>query len=1155
MQRLPDGSFRFSPRDLIAYLEGDYAAWCERHHAECTQGGVHAGPAGAKLEPDVPDEEMELVMRRGLAHEAAHLERLRASEPGLVEIARGDGAGDETARAMRSGAPIIFQGELRAGPWMGIADFLHRRDGASDLGDYYYEPRDTKLARSAKPYFLLQLCAYAEMLEAMQGRRPEEFRFIFGDLKETPFRTEDVWHYYRRLKQSFERFQHEWAEDDRPDPALDRDHGRWSAAAEKHLEEVDDLSLVAGITRSQIIRLRDAGIDTVAGLAASTVDKIGSMTRDTFQGRRAQAAMQVASRASGKVEWAWRAIDPERPRRGLALLPPPSPNDIFFDIEGFPWAPDGLEYLLGVVMVDSGEPLFRDWWAHDEAQEKRAFEQFVDWAYARWRADDSLHIYHYAAYERTALCRLMSKYGTRELEVDEFLRHEVLVDLYPVVLQGMVIGTRSYSLKDIERLYLPPRTGDVTSAGGSVVAYQKWIDEQESQDPTQSPILGRIRSYNKVDCESTVGLRDWLLDRQREKGIAWIPAKTAGEVAEEPAALTPAQVLARALLDRAETESDRPEVKRVTTLLAHLLEFHRREVKPWWWRYFERMKATDEELYDDVDCLAGLVRTDTPPSVIKKSAGYEYRFDPDQDTKLCDGDDCTIAGTDGVGCKLERFVDRDAGLVELKVGKGKSLPSRLSLIPGQPIRTDPLRDAIARFVTRWSDDPSWHPALADLLERNPPRLTAGVSLPEMNASADLTSQLIDAARRLNRSTLCIQGPPGTGKSSAAAEMILALLADGRRVGIVANSHQVVLNLMEKIAACGDARSFRPALVKVGKDDEHPLISSGRIVQTDWQGAVDAIAAGPLVVGGTAWTFARRELEGRLDYLFIEEAGQIPLANAVAVGASAANLILLGDQMQLAQPSQGAHPGDSGLSALVYLLHGHATVPVDKGIFLGLSWRMHPDVCRLISDAYYEGRLKSAPATSSHRIIGAAGTSIGLEAGIRFVPTEHDGCTQNSDEEVEVIEALVDELLTCTMEVKGQPARAMTLGDILIVAPFNMQVRALKRRLGDAAPVGSVDKFQGKEAPVVILSMCASTIRDAPRGPQFLLMRNRLNVAISRAQALAIVVGSARLGDERVRSVDEMKLVSGWCRIEACGDDSRLPGRATSGSQPAAAGTS
>jgi uncharacterized protein len=230
-------------------------------------------------------------------------------------------------------------------------------------------------------------------------------------------------------------------------------------------------------------------------------------------------------------------------------------------------------------------------------------------------------------------------------------------------------------------------------------------------------------------------------------------------------------------------------------------------------------------------------------------------------------------------------------------------------------------------------------------------------------------------------------------------------------------------------------------------------------------------------------------------------------------------------MQLAQPTQGSHPGDSGLSALEYLLQGKATVPPELGVFLGVSHRMHPDVCAFISEAYYESRLTNAPET-------ALNTVIGMTSGVRFVPVSHDGNTHDSEEECAEIETIVAERLGCTVSIRGAAPRAMTMNDILIVAPFNMQVRALKRRLPNAR-IGSVDRFQGQEAPVVIVSMCASTLDDAPRGPSFLLQKNRLNVAISRAQALAIVVGSPRIGDVRVRSIEELELVSGWCRIEEC----------------------
>ncbi len=371
--------------------------------------------------------------------------------------------------------------------------------------------------------------------------------------------------------------------------------------------------------------------------------------------------------------------------------------------------------------------------------------------------------------------------------------------------------------------------------------------------------------------------------------------------------------------------------------------------------------------------------------------------------------------------------------------------------------------------------------------------------------------------------LCIQGPPGTGKTHTAAAMIVELLRRGKRVGIAANSHKVVLNVMAAILKNDPAPPANAALYKVGSDGDETVELHERITHLAASGDADELAGtpGPWILGGTAWLFSREALEGVLDYLFIDEAGQVSLANAVAMGQSAKNIVLIGDQMQLAQPLKGTHPGESGMSCLEYALNGHATIPPDFGIFLGLSYRMHPDVCAFISDAFYEGRLKSAPRTE--------GNAVGTQHGIVWMPVEHEGNSQSSDEEADAIVPLVKELLARSVTVEDKPARAMTPDDVLLVAPFNMQVRNLRGRLDPAARVGSVDKFQGQEAPVVIVSMCSLTLEDSPRGAEFLLSANRLNVAVSRAKAVAVVMGSAGALERAVQvaggdAPDEHRLV-------------------------------
>ncbi len=381
---------------------------------------------------------------------------------------------------------------------------------------------------------------------------------------------------------------------------------------------------------------------------------------------------------------------------------------------------------------------------------------------------------------------------------------------------------------------------------------------------------------------------------------------------------------------------------------------------------------------------------------------------------------------------------------------------------------------------------------------------------------------------MKNTVLCIQGPPGCGKTFTAAEAILNLLRRGYKVGVTANSHKAILNVLRAVCVGMKKANEKFRVIKVGDDDADPLVANKTIECIESKSAGDAVAGGAVVVGGTAWVFSRAYLQGKFDYLFIDEAGQFSLANTVAVGLAAKNLVLIGDQMQLAQPVLGTHPGESGQSALNYLLAGHATIPRDMGIFLDQTRRLHPDISQFISESVYDSRLHSHPSTASHRI-STNGGLVTKNAGILFIPVTHDGNSQCCEEEAVVIEQLVQELLGCqVLDTSKSRSRNLNIDDILLVAPFNMQVRLLKKRLGPAAKVGSVDKFQGQEAHVVIVSMCSSSLEDSPRGAEFLLEPNRLNVAVSRAKTLAVVVGNPNLVAARCGSIREMELANLFC---------------------------
>jgi uncharacterized protein len=1082
---------------------------------------------------------MELLKKRGQEHEARYLADLVKQHPDLVTI-DSEKALVHTVTMMEAGRSVIYQGCLRAGPLLGYPDFLFREPGVSKFGEFGYEPADTKLAKSAKPHFIVQLCAYADMLEAIQGRLPREFVFRLGDGADARFRTDEFFFYYKRLKRAFLAFQAAFDPAKMPEPGLERSFGRWSEYAAQLLEKSDHLSRVARITRTQIKRLEAAGISTMMALAQTGKASVLRLQPDVLSRLKAKASLQMRSRGLTKPLHQVVVPTPEDPRRGMALLPPPSKLDAFFDMEGFPLVEGGLEYLFGAVTLDGSKRQYADWWAHDSVQERSAFENFVDWAHRRWKKDQTMHVYHYAAYETSALRRLMGKYASREAQVDDLLRHQVFVDLYTVVRQGVLLGTPSYSLKDVEHLYMPPRQGPVVSASGSVVAYQKWLDSGEPGKWQKSPILSEIRDYNRVDCESLVGLRDWLLGLQGEHGIAYLPEEeleddneaTADSV--EPAATT----LSRALLKQVEAGSvTEPERRRVQELLAWLLEFHWREAKPVFWRMFDRHEMTEQELVEDLDCLGGLQRTKAPRKPDKRSWLYEYAFDPDQDTKLHEESRCFFAHDLGIRAVISQF-DADNGLLLLHLGpSAPKPPDRLSLIPDEYVSAKPIADAVLRYVAGWAEGKVLSQAVDDLLYRRPPRIKGHKGGPIVSPAGELLPQLVDVLGHLDRTTLCVQGPPGTGKTYASGEVIADLLKRGKRVGVTANSHKAIMKTMESVVEAMGRHGVTAPLYKVGGDVDDPLVIAGRVKSIQPRDIAAVVGAKAVVVGGTAWAFSRPELEQQFDYLFIDEAGQFSLANVVAVGLSAANLVLVGDQMQLAQPVQGSHPGESGRSGLEYLLGGHDTIPPDFGVFLGITRRLHPGICRFVSDAVYEGRLEPHPITAERCLTRPKGSK-GFErsSGVVFVPVEHEGNAQCSDEEVDTIATITKELLDWQFRGPDGTSRKLSMADILLVAPYNMQVRRLQQRLGPKARVGSVDKFQGQESPVVVVSMCASSLEDCPRGAEFLLNPNRINVAVSRAQCLAIVVGCPAIMKARCQNIEQMRLVNLFCRLVDYSDD-------------------
>ncbi|HBP86344.1 MAG TPA: helicase, partial [Nitrospiraceae bacterium] len=1014
MKKDLSGQLVFSPSDLIRYLASPFASWMDRYALE-NPGAVT---------PDEETEDGQLIAQTGAQHERAVLDEFKASGANLVEIPRTDPsvARTTTISAINANVPVIYQAFLEHEPFAGFADFLLLDESKS------YQVWDTKLAHSPKPYYAIQLCCYSELLAAVTGTTmPEKFGLILGTKDRVEFRIEDFIHYYRRIKANFLTMQNDFTGNiaERPEPLPRVDHGHWTSHAERFFQDTDHLVQVAGITVGQIKKLKNAGITTVADLSAASGASIRKLATDSLAKLVAQARLQCQTRAD-------RAENPDAPPRyeilppigangepvGLAALPPDHPADVFFDMEGYPLVAGGLEYLFGVCtrneQPDSFE--FMDWWAHNREDEQLAFEGFVDWVFNRWQRNPGMHIYHYAPYEVSAVRRLSTRHDTRQDEVDALLRNTIFVDLFQIVRHGLRLGENSYSLKTVERLYRPKRGTEVATAADSIVQYARWIESQQPADWNHSPILKDIRDYNQDDCTSTAELLQWLRKVVVEHQITAV-----SPVSDSPQAA--AKELSPEVVTRLETAAQlRTRGDAISLILGDVIDFHRREEKPMWWRMFDRATATSEELRDDPACLQGIYAVG-PPMPEKLSLVQEYRFDPSQECKLTAGDKSKVMFTHNLNAKFTLLeLDTSTGSLSLKIGKKAlsekflgAFPSQGSLLPDEHVSATAIQLALTEVVTRHLSR-NLNAPVAALLNRVPP-----VTPLQQNGESP-TEAAKRVAGTLGGGCLVIQGPPGTGKTFTASQVITSLLAAGKKIGVASNSHKAVMNLL---SACGDAAKESGSQlhgIKVGGDAEDPLFSCNPELQyiKDSNTAHQAYTGG--VVGGTAWLFTRPEWENALDFLFIDEAGQVAIANAIAMARCAKNLVLLGDQMQLEQPVQGSHPGDAGLSALQYALKDleasqpdspimHAVIPPDYGLFLGESRRMHPAVCRFISESMYEGRLQSHSDCARQKIVVPPG-AIGLitcENGILFSGVEHDGNIQQSDEEIERVTAIYHEL--------------------------------------------------------------------------------------------------------------------------------------------------
>jgi len=1184
-----EGRIVWSASDLKAAAECEFA-WLRAIDAKL-------GRVAAVDDPE--DATLERAGRLGTQHELRVLADYRAAFPGrVVEIAEtrssdAEGLASAVARTIEALADpevaVVYQAAFATDEFVGFADFLVRD---TSLPGAPWLVQDTKLARRARVTALMQLAAYVDQLDRLGVPRSGRVELLLGDGSTSAHEVRDLLPVFslRRARLRALIADRDLAAGAGGAPiAWGDDRGALRVVACGRCATCDldvvaqrDLLLVAGIRPVQRDRLRAVGIRTIDDLAAAD-EAPPRMSGDTFAHLRTQARLQLTSPAGGveappapPADAASQPATPQPPvptfevvfPKALGALPRPDHGDLFFDFEGDPLYTEtpgpgaaaqwGIDYLFGWVdTAGRYTPL----WAHTFAEEKAALEAFLAFVELRRRAHPALHIYHYAPYEPTHLLAMAARHGVGEGAVDRLLREGVFVDLYPIVRRALRVGSRSYSIKKLEPLYMGAdvRTSDVQRGDDSIVRYveaRAYADAGE--DAAAAAVLDDLADYNRYDCVSTLKLRDWLVDRAREAGLRPSLDAEAAEFAYEPSPRAEAlSRLAAAVPDSGVSGAgdEAVAVSEALRLGAAAIDYYPREVKTFWATHFLRLREPVSVWEDTrdvmvVDAERCRVVTDwhLPEGARVQRRVVELRGDLAPGTRLSvDGSPFAVyeipapfpVETNPRWIHAARTVKvvevlEDGAVVEETSVQGmtwRELP--VALTPAAPPQAGSQQAAIDEWadavVTAAAGDvPTLPPDPAgDLLLRRAPRTRTGALTRGRGTDvADITATLLD----LDRSYLAVQGPPGTGKTYVGSHVVAALVRDhGFRVGVVAQSHAVVENMLDRIVDAGVPRAQVAKAPKSSAASGAGDTSFTPIAKTAMAAYIGEQQGG-FVVGGTAWDFSHTGRVARrgLDLLVIDEAGQFSLASTIAVTASASRVLLLGDPQQLPQVSQGTHPEPVDTSALGWIMDGAPVIAPDRGYFLAQSRRMRPEVAAPVSQLSYAGRLEAHPDSTGRRIDG-------IPAGVITVALGHTGNATQSPEEAERVVRIVRDLVGREWTAgEGAPTRPLRADDLIVVTPYNAQQLLVEEALvaagyGDV-PVGTVDRFQGQEAAVAIVSLAASSGRDAPRGLEFLLLQNRLNVAVSRAMHTAYVVYGTGLLDDLPRTPDGVTRLSAFARL-------------------------
>jgi predicted RecB family nuclease len=1110
------------PTDLSNHLSCAHITELERQVA-----------LGLKKKPIWHDPSLAALQERGVIHEKSYVDHLRGLGLHVTEMGRYESVHD-TVRYMEEGADVIVQAALTDDDWTGKADILIKVRKPSRLGDYSYEVQDTKLAVDTKAGTILQLMVYSDIVSAIQNSTTECIHVVKpGDpFAVEKFRYDDFKAYYRQVKGSMLRKVAEGPQKTYPEPVDQCSVCRWWKECDDKRRGDDHLSLIAGISRMHIGELNKHEI-----LKLEEFAKLDVPLKEKPQRGRMESFIKVHEQA--KLQWKGKGL--EKPmyelldvqeKKGFNRMPPPDAGDVYFDFEGDPYYADGgLEYLFGIVYYEDAGWKYKKWWALNRREEKKAFNEFMTFIMHRWANSPGMHIYHYSPYEPAAIKRLMSRFALHEVNVDNLLRHQRFVDLYSIVREILRASVESYSIKSLEKLAGFARNCKLEVAGPARRTLEYTL-EFRHEEAIDSATIGVVEEYNADDCYATHALHHWLEKVRTEQlsrgGILTRPDETPKEQ-DDKRTVREKELQAlylECIAGIPEDGSQRSDEEKARWLLAHLIHYFDRERKNAWWEFFRIHKMDPDDLFQEKSAITGLTFLEELPKKPKqRNQRYKYTYPPQEVELDVKSVMHTVMG-DKLGVLEEIDVEKRIIVISQPNSDKPADVHGINIIES-PIQEDSLLAFVKDFKANGNRDTRKFKAGTDLLMRREPDFAGrreGEKL--ISDGSKVIERAIEIASGLNESVLAIQGPPGTGKTYTGAKIILALLKTGKKIGVTAVSHKVIRNLLDKVYEFAAEERLETSFKYAHKTEQTEDCPAWLTEISDNSDAINALVPGT-VLGATSFLWARPDAEVTLDYLFVDEAGQMSLANVLAASRCTSNIILLGDPQQLEQPQKGAHPEGADTAALTHLMGDDHTIGPTKGIFLGTTHRLHPDINAFTSEVYYENRLTSLPELRRQIVKGGSPFD---GSGLFYVTVKHSDRQTHCPEEIEIIRKIATGLLQSsgTWTNRNGEVRPISPADILIVAPYNAQVRALTKALPNHR-IGTVDKFQGQEAAIVIYSMTCSSAEDAPRGMGFLYSPNRLNVATSRAKSVCILVSSPGIFEAECRTIEQMKWVNGVCR--------------------------